>query len=320
MEQNKLYLWQRFLHVEIFRKDRDILEVELFFSETSREDRLWLELGIRDFVIRDVVLERPRGNGGIIKPVSLLFLKGRSIYLKEARNLKQAILEWGETRVCEPPPGVQAGAASNGDAAMADPPMPEREHFVDLFFELIANVLQAEVFVLAERGIASVADYDRYFNEMYGEMCILYTELKDKVPEYAYTQGQERYDSLFSRHRSIYIFRDDEAKKDGEKGEKLVVHGHLSDSFHEMAVSLSLSSNAGKPHVIAKGAGNFLRWPNLVCGKATVKLADLAGLQLIPDNKKELLATLTGPEGCSHMGDLVLEAAKALREMERNFV
>lgn len=293
-QKGALILWQRFLHVEIIRKSEDLLQVDLFFQETSGEDRLKLELYIKDFTVKSAVLERPRSSQGTIQPLSLLFLHGRSIYLKEARNLKKAMLEWGETRPC----------ANNGAAAPA-PSLPEREHYADLLLELIADALQAEVFILAERGFPSVAEYDRYFNEMYGDMCVLYSELRGRIPEYAYTQGQQRSDSLFSRHSSIFIFRD------------LTIHGHLSDSFHEMALSLSVSPSSKPPYRINMAEGNFLRFPNPVCGKAACKLQELAGVHLHPENKKKILSVLTGPGGCSHMGDLALEAAKALRELNK---
>ncbi len=302
--QGSFFLWQRFLHVEIFRKSEDLLQVDLFFQETSREDRLKLELSIRDFTVKNAVLERPRSNQGTIQPLSLLFLHGRSIYLKEAKNLKKTMLEWGETVPC----------VSNG-AAVPRPSLQDREHYADLLLELIADVLQAEVFILGERGIPSVEEYDRYFNEMYGDMCVLYSELRGRVPEYAYTQGQQRSDSLFSRHSSIFIFQHRDGEGDG-KGD-LSIHGHLCDSFHEMALSLSVSPSSKPPYLINRAEGNFLRFPNPVCGKAAVKLQELAGVHLHPENKKKILSALTGQKGCSHLGDLALEAAKALLELNK---
>lgn len=306
-QQSGPVLWQRFLHVESLRKEKDLLEVGLFFQETSREDRLKLEIFIKDFTIKNAVLERPRSNRGAIKPLSLLFLHGRSVYLGEARNLKRAILEWGETRHC---PGLSFGEATGGQLPGLLPPLPEREHFAELFLELIANVLQTEIFLLSERGFSSVQEYDRYFSEIYAGACILYSKPRERLPENAYTQGQERLCSLFSRSKSIFIFKPNDARK--------IIHAHLSDSFHEMALSLSVLNFSDPPYSIEEATGNYLRFPNPVCREAAAKLQELEGMNLLPDNKKQIISALTGTEGCSHLSDLVIEAARSLQEWEKS--
>jgi len=302
-QQSGPVLWQRFLHVESLRKGKDLLEVGLFFQETSREDRLKVEIFIKDFTIKDVVLERPRSIRGAIKPLSLLFLHGRSVYLGEARNLKRAILEWGETRHS---PWPSSGTVPVRTGFL--PPLSEREHFAELFLELIANVLQTEIFLLPERGFSSVQEYDRYFSKIYAGACRLYSKPRGKLPENAYTQGQERPCSLFSRSKSIFIFQPNDTKK--------IIHAHLSDSFHEMALSLSVSNSSDPPYYIEEAKGNYLRFPNPACREAAEKLQELEGMHLLPDNKKQIISVLTGPEGCSHLSDLVIEAARSLQEWE----
>ncbi len=313
--QSGRVLWQCFQNVQIRRQGKNFIEVELNFQETGKEDNLRLLLSAKDFTIMGAVLERPRANREIIRPLSLIFLHGHSVYLKEARNLKKAILDWGETRLvsshlCEP---GQPGSSEPGPAA---PPLPEREHFANLFLELITNVLQAELFLLPERGYASLQEYDRYFSGVYADSCILYSKLAGRVPEYSYTQGQERSDFLFSRNRGIFVF---EQKGGEEKKEKTyLIHGHLSDSFHEMAITLKVLNSPDSPYFLAEAKGNFLRIPNLVCSGALPKLQELEGMHLIPENKKKIISRLTGPEGCSHLSDLVIEAGRALQGMEKS--
>ena len=312
--QEALFLWQRFLHVEIFRKNKELLDLELFFQETSREDRLKVELFIKDFTIKEAIWERPRANRSAIKPLSLVFLQGRSIYLKEARNLKKAILDWGKTGVRSSPFDV-SGVSDRAEDLY--PSLSEREHIADLFLELISNALQTEVFLLSERGISSLKEYDRFFSELYKDTCILHSTPRKELTEYAYTQGQNRFASLFSRNKSIFILS---YKHEGEeRGRKdcFIIHGHLSDSFHEMALSLNVSPSSNHPYLIEKADGNFLRSPDSLCREAAVKLQDLAGACLLPENKKELISILAGSRGCSHLSDLVIEAARALKELER---
>ena len=306
--QKVFFLWQRFLHVEIFRKNKDFLDVELFFQETSGEDHLKVELFVKDFTIKDAVWERPRSNQGIIEPLALVFLRGKGIYLKEGKNLKRAILDWGETEAC-----ISPFSAVSGGAEAQCLPLHDREHIADLFLELISNVLQAEIFILPERGIPSIEEYDRFFSELYKDTCILYSMPRGKLPEGAYTQGQKRSRTLFSRNKSICIFKEWGGER--EKKGCYSVHGHLSDSFHEMAISLSVSQTT--PYIIKYAGGNFLRSPDLLCRDAADKLRDLEGVSLLPENKRELISILAGPRGCSHLSDLVIEAARSLKELER---
>lgn len=312
--QGALFLWQRFLHVEICRKNEELLDIQLFFQETSREDRLKAELFIKDFTIKEAIWERPRANRSVIKPLSLVFLHGRSIYLKEARNLKKAILDWGKTEVRSSPFDV-SGVSDREEEFY--PSLPEREHIADLFLELIANALQAEVFLLSERGISSLQEYDRFFSEIYKDTCILYSSPRKELTEYVYTQGQKRFDSLFSRSKSIIILKHNLEGEEREKKECFIILGHLSDSFHEMAFYLNVSPSSNPPYRIEKADGNFLRSPDSLCREAAVRLRDLAGARLLPENKRELISILAGPGGCSHLSDLVIEAARALQELDR---
>ncbi|MGI5882813.1 MAG: DUF2889 domain-containing protein [Dethiobacteria bacterium] len=309
-------LWQRFLNVKIHRKSSDLLQIELILQETSGEDRLGLLLSIKDFTIKEAILERPRSTRCVIKPLALLFLNGRSIYLKEARNLRKAVLDWGETG---PAPAFNDQTDQDGSDSGAGvaPPMSEREHFANLFLELITNVLQAELFLLPERGYSSLKEYDNYFSESYADSCILYSKALGNVPEYSYTQGQVRQDFLFSRNRGIFIF-DKKGGGDKEGEESLYIHGHLSDSFHEMALSMHVLNSPDYPYLLKEATGNFLRFPNPICGEAAPKLEELVGMQLLPGNRKKIISELTGPEGCSHLCDLVIEAARALQELKKN--
>ena len=65
-----------------------------------------------------------------------------------------------------------------------------------------------------------------------------------------------------------------------------------------------------------KADGNFA-FTGQPCREAAVRLRDLAGARLLPENKRELISILAGPGGCSHLSDLVIEAARALQELDR---
>ena len=315
--QETPFLWQRFTHVEVFRLSYDVLQIHLVFQEPSREDHLRVELFIKDFTIKEAVLERTRPSRIAFKPVSLDFLQGRSIYLNEAKNLKKAILEWGETK-------EQSFSFLPASPSPALPPFPtptpeEREHFADLFLELISNVLQAEIFLLQERGIPSVEEYDRFFSDLYKDMCILYSAPQEDLEtvDDAYTQGQVRYATLFSRSRNTVILRA-EGEQGGDGQNSLSIHCHYSDSFHEIGLFLGVSPGSTPAHLVKEIRGNFLRWPASICRESLAMLPNLAGASLLQSNKKEITSRLRGPRGCSHVVDMVMEAARALHELERS--
>ena len=296
------FSWQRFVHVEVSRKTSELLQIDLFFLETSREDHIHVELFIKDFTINNAVLERIRPVSGAIRPLSLVFLRGKSIYLKEAKSLKEAILSWGETQALTLPL-TEAGKS---------PPLAEREHFAGLFSEMISNVLQAEAFLYQERGVASLEEYDRFFSDLFDDTCILYRTPRGALPlEDVYTQKQQRFIDLFSRNRSVVISRPDHPEQSGDRAVQINVH--FSDSFHEIALALRVLPFSDPPYLIEKAWGNFLRVPDLQCREAAGKLQELAGLSLLPAEKRKIISLLNGPEGCSHLCDMVMDAVDALQ-------
>jgi len=301
------FLWQRFIHAEVYRKNSELLQVDLYFLETSREDRLHVELYVKDYTIKQAVLERTRPVSGAIKPLNLLFLQGRSIYLKEAKTLKEAILNWGDTK-----------AYNLSSAEIPDlPSIPEREHFADLFIELISNVLQSEIFLLPERGFSSIEEYDRFFSDLYNDTCILFrTPRAEMAVEEVYTQGQKRYASLFNRNKGVVVFRPEPGEESGE--EAIMLHVYFNDSFHEIGLSLRVLPFSKPPCLIKKARGNFLRRPATLCMEAMAKLDDLTGVSLLPSEKKKIISLVNGPGGCSHLCDMVLDAAGALQEMQNS--
>ncbi len=309
-----LCLWQRFLHVEISRHDERSLRAELYFLETGREDRLLLLLDIDGFRIKEALLETPRSPEGSMPPLSLLFLQGENVYLKGARQLKNAIMRWGQTKPYLLNPSRQQPGIP-GRPAAAIPSLQSREHLAALVLELIPNIIQGEPSIWAQRGYSSLDEHDRHFAQIFGEGCVLYSSLNkiDKDPMEAgfYMQGQKRTASLFSRHRSIHLGSESgNAAGESAPGE-ITVGAYLCDSYHEMALSLKVCPEKA---ALKKGSGNFLRYPDPLCSRAMVVLPEIAGLTLLPENRKAILSALTGPRGCAHLGDLAMDAAWALKK------
>lgn len=170
-----------------------------------------------------------------------------------------------------------------------------------LFAETVRGIIQAETFLLAERGFNSPADYGRYWEEFYAGTCRYYSHLnrvKRKWDEYACS---DRKTNLFNRFKAQSIYRD------GRGGCRAV--GLLSDSFHELGVELLMDENM----VITAVDGALLRAPDEVCSEATQFLGRLVGTGVAHPRKKDLAVLLGAGEGCVHLIDLVHDAMESVK-------
>ena len=89
----------------------------------------------------------------------------------------------------------------------------------------------------------------------------------------------------------------------------------MCDSFHEITVFLTVNLPDG---IIQEARAEFVRKPDEICGQ-TVELMDrLQGLTLGKGIIKNASRLIGGGSGCTHLVDLVVEAAKAF--LQASFV
>lgn len=82
----------------------------------------------------------------------------------------------------------------------------------------------------------------------------------------------------------------------------------MSDTIHEIQVTLIVNMADAK---ILKAEAEFLRQPDDMCKETAIIMEKLVGISLsngIIKNAKEVIG---GSCGCTHLVDLVIEAAKA---------
>ncbi|HBX23579.1 MAG TPA: DUF2889 domain-containing protein [Desulfotomaculum sp.] len=170
-----------------------------------------------------------------------------------------------------------------------------------LFAETVRGIIQAETFLLAERGFASPSAYSHYWEKFYAGSCRYYSNLErisNKWDEYA---GTDRLTSLFNRFKSQNVYIDE---KHGYR-----VAGMLSDSFHELSVDLALDPDL----LVTKANGVMLRVPDNVCCEAVAYINELPGRRLDGLRKKQVADLLGAGEGCVHLIDLVHDAVESVK-------
>lgn len=264
-------LFQRNWYTEVHRSDDKLLAVKTNYLDTYREAAANMLVDINTFIVKEAlwVEQRP------LKPLNdrtrrVIPLLGAEAYFSSGPVLKQV----GE---------------------FIDDPIA-----VAAFTENIIALIQAETYILEERGFASEKDYEEKWDDFYAGSCRYFTET-DRVTQswYAYLGDSKRNDNLFIRFKTQSLF--------GLADNQYLLVGNLSDSFHEVNVSLRLNRST-----VEKATGVSMRTPDLVCKEATSFLSNLEGINLQGLTKKEIAGILGKGQGCVHLIDLVNNCAQIL--------
>ncbi len=165
-----------------------------------------------------------------------------------------------------------------------------------LVAEAVRGVVQAETYLLRERGFSSPAEYGRYWETMYAGSCRYYSNL-DRVKRLwdEYAGKGERSGQLFLRNKTCLLYTLGQ--------NRYLSVGSLSDTFHELNVRIRTDGA-----VILSAEADFLRVPDQVCTEAAQFLTGLAGTDTRHCHKKDLAGTLGAGQGCIHLIDVVEDA------------
>ena len=170
-----------------------------------------------------------------------------------------------------------------------------------LFAENVRGIIQAETFLLAERGFASPPEYTQYWDDFYVGACRYYSNLDRVSKKWHEHAGAYRITGLFNRFKSQNVYIDEQ--------EGYRVTGMFSDSFHELSVDLTLDPNL----LVIKANGVMLRIPDNVCSEALTYISTLPGNRLNGLGKKQVAGLLGAGEGCVHLIDLVHDAVESVK-------
>lgn len=176
----------------------------------------------------------------------------------------------------------------------------EADQWVELFLEGVKALVQAEYCVAGERGYSSEEEYERYFADKFSGSCIYYHQPPDRVqPWGAYVADQVREGCLFMRLRTTSL----------RVAGNCLISAVMMDSFHEMALYLGLEPTGS----VARAEASIIRVPDNVCRLAGASVNKLVGLNLETLDRRDLADLLAGQGGCTHLADLVADAASLIR-------
>lgn len=275
MEGDKMRcLLQSSIHTRVDRGPGGLLDAQTVRLEGGSEWTAALVLDARTLCIRNACLENfcpPTSETAVPVPE----LVGVKAYLDGAAALKSALK------------GLDSRVAA-------------------LFLETVRGVVQAETYLLQERGFESAAEYSSYFENIYAGSCRYYSYL-DRVRRRwdEYAGGSERKGRLFWRSKTYLLY--------ALAGGGNLVIGSLADTFHELNVRLWVDGGR-----ISTATADFLRIPDTVCSEAAGFLEDITGMDALSLNKKELAGMLGGSQGCIHLIDVVDDAVGLLKLQDWN--
>ncbi|MGE5404516.1 MAG: DUF2889 domain-containing protein [Candidatus Saccharibacteria bacterium] len=180
-------------------------------------------------------------------------------------------------------------------------PGDENELARELLADCIRGIIQAETYLFPERGYESAQAYDAFWDKMYIDSCLYYSNL-DKIekPWMAYAAIEMRQHVLFNRSRTCEVR--------GTENGHLLARGSFIDSFHELAVHLDVDNNG----VIIAADGEFRRAPDKICFSNTKNLPQLTGNNICKMGKKDIAKHAGGAQGCNHLVDLLFDIARAV--------
>ncbi|MBE0617225.1 MAG: DUF2889 domain-containing protein, partial [Proteobacteria bacterium] len=164
-----------------------------------------------------------------------------------------------------------------------------------LLMECAKALRQARVFVWSRIGV-DPADHFELIKRILDNSCVYFTtsEALRSVLRPVQLQEMRKWDVLFSRHRYCLMQVEDGLDR---------VTAGLSDSYHEMSVSLSLEGGS-----VVEWDGAILRAPHEECFLAPpATLHKLRGAR-VEEGPAAWEGKLAGPKGCAHLADLAREA------------
>jgi len=180
--------------------------------------------------------------------------------------------------------------------------VPLKDSFAtSLFADTVRGIVQAETFLVKERGFPSAELYEEYWNRMYQNSCRYYSNL-DRVScgWYEHVGYHIREGCLFNRMKSQSLCLNEHS---------YLLNGHINDSFHGVAIELELEKDT---RVVKRSDGHLWRAPDSVCKESAAFMKILEGKNLIGFSKKDIAGFLGGGSGCVHFIDLAFDALETL--------
>lgn len=265
-------LFQRNLHTVVSRSDdTKLVKAKTTYIDTYRGAVANLVVDVNSFIIKEAFWEEMRSSENInLSTKRVTPLIGSEAYHSSGSALKEA-------------------------AVFLQDPLA-----VSLFSETIKGMIQAQNFLLEERGYASLEEYtDQRIKELVGT-CRYFSNL-DRVNKRWYDDvvDSKRVDTVFARFKTQSLF--------GLGDDQYLLLGNLSDPLHEVNARIKLDQ-----FTVLEADGVLLRAPDMVCKEAAGLLNNLRGVNIQGLTKKEVASILGKGQGCVHLIDLANDCVQIL--------
>jgi hypothetical protein len=276
-------LYQRHFLVSVRKVENSKLLAKTIYSDTETEHIAQLVVDMGTFVIESAYIERrPKDyqNNCNQESTSVTALKGIPAYLGSGQKIRQAL-------------------RSINSAVTAD-----------LFLETVKGVIQSETQLYEQRGFSSINEYEKYWREIYTNVCCYYSNLdrvEDNWDKYTHLNNSTEYLFLRSKNYHVYCLAP----------EKNLILGNLLDTFHEINVSLEIGKH------IDRIEADLKRVPDKVCREAIASLQNLINFDIFSASNKKILRSLGKGQGCVHLNDVVndcIDTAKIYHEKSRGLL
>ncbi len=264
-------LLQRNFHTSVKKSENALMLAETKHADHQGETIARLLVDIKTFTIEKAYLAVYQKNTGLEEVKQVEELAGIKAYFGVKKELKQAFEKIGEP--------------------LAEP----------LFAETIRGIIQAETYLLKERGFASIDAYSDYWKRMYRGSCRYYSNLERAASSWGdYAGDVSRQGCLFLRFKTYFLYL--------TAPDQYLIIGSINDTFHEMNTILTISGGR-----LLEAKGNMLRVPHDICCESTEFFDALVGTEIAPLSKKSISALLGGTQGCVHLIDILDDSINTYR-------
>ena len=174
---------------------------------------------------------------------------------------------------------------------------PEQQEIRELFTECIKGVIQSEPYLWIERDFQDQSAWIDHWYAVNDKSCYTFSHPTDVTEDWFVAP---RSKNLFNRSYVVHI----------QKGKgRNVAKGIFIDPWHEISVCLVLDQQ----NVIVEASSAQIRVPAKICDKAAGSMQNLVGCNAYDLSKKDIAAFVGGPEGCTHLLEIVSDVCRTSR-------
>ena len=238
-------------------------------------------------------------------------LLGESAYIDDRRNSIRVLPDYSFVIDYNRPPGGWEGIPDKKQGLLTEPPAeisPEWKNIRELFNETLRGAYQGEAYLIEERGMGTLREYEAYWEKLKPGYCRPYVKgdmpALEEWPIYSGNVQHYRAYDLYNKYLHYAIM---------DNGDGLYyAAGSYSDSAHEMNIELTYDADG----LIKDYDMTAVRVPFDRCRELDhLNPADVIGMNLRDISKRDIGKVLGGAEGCFHFVDILADIAVVIQDI-----